>query len=375
MSGGDAWAIVEPSTNSTIECTIDCGCTTTSISSYGTPNSRCASITSRPLLTRVAEFVVTTRPMSHVGCASASAGVTVRERLARAAAERAAGCRQHEPADLGGLARAQRLRDRGVLGVDRHDLPGPRSRGDEVAADDERLLVGERERAARLERRERRAEADRPGDAVQDDVGLDIPHQLLGLVGAERGVLDAELVGLRQHRGAVRARRRAPTTSKRPGFARMTSSACVPIDPVEPRISTRRIAASLAERSARLRLRPAASVRAARMSTTKTRVSSCELVSLSAVAVAERRRDRRRAPASRRSGPRAPAGIPRPRRVVANVVGAPASQLESNIVAVVPLDAGVAAPARVSPGCDDGAVALLERRELRPRSARRPRGS
>jgi 1-deoxy-D-xylulose-5-phosphate reductoisomerase len=28
MSGGDACAIVEPSTNSTIECTIDCGCTT-----------------------------------------------------------------------------------------------------------------------------------------------------------------------------------------------------------------------------------------------------------------------------------------------------------------------------------------------------------
>ena len=39
-------------------------------------NSRCASITSSPLFTRVAEFVVTTRPMSQVGCASASAGVT-----------------------------------------------------------------------------------------------------------------------------------------------------------------------------------------------------------------------------------------------------------------------------------------------------------
>ena len=76
MSGGDAWAIVDPSTNSTMECTIDCGCTTTSMSPYGTPNSRCASITSRPLLTSVAEFVVTTRPMSQVGWASASAGVT-----------------------------------------------------------------------------------------------------------------------------------------------------------------------------------------------------------------------------------------------------------------------------------------------------------
>ena len=32
MSGGDACASVEPSTNSTIECTTDCGCTTTVMS-------------------------------------------------------------------------------------------------------------------------------------------------------------------------------------------------------------------------------------------------------------------------------------------------------------------------------------------------------
>ena len=31
MSGGLAWAIVEPSMKVTIECTIDCGCTTTSM--------------------------------------------------------------------------------------------------------------------------------------------------------------------------------------------------------------------------------------------------------------------------------------------------------------------------------------------------------
>ena len=33
MSGGLAWAIVEPSVKVTIECTIDCGCTTTSMRS------------------------------------------------------------------------------------------------------------------------------------------------------------------------------------------------------------------------------------------------------------------------------------------------------------------------------------------------------
>jgi hypothetical protein len=31
ISGGEHWASVDPSTNSTIECTIDCGCTTTSM--------------------------------------------------------------------------------------------------------------------------------------------------------------------------------------------------------------------------------------------------------------------------------------------------------------------------------------------------------
>ena len=59
MSGGEAWAIVEPSTNWTMECTTDCGWTTTSIRSSGMSKSRCASITSRPLLTRLAELVVT----------------------------------------------------------------------------------------------------------------------------------------------------------------------------------------------------------------------------------------------------------------------------------------------------------------------------
>ena len=32
MSGGLAWAMVAPSAKVTIECTIDCGCTTTSMS-------------------------------------------------------------------------------------------------------------------------------------------------------------------------------------------------------------------------------------------------------------------------------------------------------------------------------------------------------
>ena len=76
MSGGLAWAIVAPSVNSTMEWITDCGCTTTSIRSNPMPNSRCASMSSRPLLTSVAELIVTTGPMSQFGWARAWAGVT-----------------------------------------------------------------------------------------------------------------------------------------------------------------------------------------------------------------------------------------------------------------------------------------------------------
>ena len=63
-------------------------------------------------------------------------------------------------------------------------------------------------------------EADRAGDAVEHDVGVDVAHELHGLVGAERGVLDAELRRLRLEQRAVRARREpddARTAAGSPG--------------------------------------------------------------------------------------------------------------------------------------------------------------
>ena len=82
MVGGLACTRVEPSTNSTIECTTLVGWTTTSIRSNGMPKSRWASITSSPLLTRVAELIVTTGPMAQVGWASACVDGHVGELLA-----------------------------------------------------------------------------------------------------------------------------------------------------------------------------------------------------------------------------------------------------------------------------------------------------
>ena len=71
-------ASTEPSTVSTIEWTMLCGCTITSTRAMGTSNNQRASIISSPLLNKVAESIVILRPISHVGCCSAWAGVAAR---------------------------------------------------------------------------------------------------------------------------------------------------------------------------------------------------------------------------------------------------------------------------------------------------------
>ena len=78
MSGAPNCALIAPSVNCTAECTMDCGCTSTSILSTGTPKSHLASITSKPLFIMVAESIVILAPISQLGCLSASAAVTWR---------------------------------------------------------------------------------------------------------------------------------------------------------------------------------------------------------------------------------------------------------------------------------------------------------
>ena len=147
MSGIESWAIVAPSVNSTMPWTTDWGCTTTSIWSKSTPNSSWASITSRPLFMSVDESTVILGPMFQVGMVQ-RIGHRHRGQLGPGAApERPAAGGQDDLGDLAGPPRAQRLVDRGVLGVDRHDLatavdPGL---GDHRSAGDEALLVRERE--------------------------------------------------------------------------------------------------------------------------------------------------------------------------------------------------------------------------------------
>ena len=150
-----------------------CGCTTTSMRSYGTPNSRCASITSKPLFISVAESIVMRPPIAQVGWRSASATLTSASSAARAPAERAARGRDDQRLDGAGRLVPQQLVERRVLGVDRHErgaAAGGR-REHEVAAGDEALLVRERDVDAGLERGERRAQARDADAGVQHEVG------------------------------------------------------------------------------------------------------------------------------------------------------------------------------------------------------------
>ena len=96
MSATPSWAITQPSMYSTIECTIDCGCTITCTWSGARSKSQRASMISSPLFIRVAESIVILAPIFHVGCWSASSTVIAAKRLRRPLAERAAGGRQQD---------------------------------------------------------------------------------------------------------------------------------------------------------------------------------------------------------------------------------------------------------------------------------------
>ena len=76
MSGAPSWASTEPSAYSTIECTMLCGCTRIVTCEGVRPNSRHASMSSRPLFMSVAESTEILRPMTQLGWAHAASGVT-----------------------------------------------------------------------------------------------------------------------------------------------------------------------------------------------------------------------------------------------------------------------------------------------------------
>ena len=231
-------------------------------------------MSSRPLLTSVAELIVTTGPMSQVGWASACSTVTSASSSAGAAAERAAAGGEHQPARPRSRAPPRRHCASAECSESTGtSCPGAAAASDQVAAGDQRLLVGQRDGAPGLQRGQRRAQADGAGDPVEDDVGGP-GGQLLG--GARAGqdlrqrVLALRPAALRGRRvegqlqvlrggGPGDGDRRTPRASacsasrptspppaarpvirSRSGFCRATSMACRPIEPVEPRTVTSR---------------------------------------------------------------------------------------------------------------------------------------
>ena len=135
----------------------------------------------------VAESIEILPPMSQVGWASASSTVTsassarVRPRngppqAVRTSFSRSPGALARRAAGAARSARSRRADLRaGGLG----------ERRDELAADDERFLVGEREVDPLAERRDRRTEARQADERVEDEIGARLQYEPDESLGAD----------------------------------------------------------------------------------------------------------------------------------------------------------------------------------------------
>ena len=172
MSGGLACASVEPSTNSTIEWTTDCGCTTTSMRSNGHVEEQVRLDHLQALVDQGRGVDGDDRAHVPGRVGERLLGRDVGELGAAAAAERpAADAVSTSRRTSSARPAAQALGERRVLGVDRDDLAGPRhaalTSGPPTMSDS--LLASARVRPASSAASVGR-EPDRAGDAVEHDV-------------------------------------------------------------------------------------------------------------------------------------------------------------------------------------------------------------
>ena len=136
-------------------------------------------MTSRPLFMSVAESMEILPPIAHVGCASASSTVTdcsdARERPRNGPPDAVivspVGVPTGSPASSWCSAACSESTGRIRAPV------ASASWVTELAADDERLLVGEREVDALAQRRDRRAEAGRADERVEHEVGAGLDDE------------------------------------------------------------------------------------------------------------------------------------------------------------------------------------------------------
>ena len=189
----------------------------------------------------------------------------LRELRGRPAAERPAGARDHHPLEVLPALAAEGHREGRVLRVDREQPLGLTldQVHHELAPDHERLLVRERERLAALERGERRPETEEPTSAFRTMSASVSPASRSAASGPTRSRPRGPSRGWPgppRRRPRPRSRRRAeelriwpsssswlvpaadsPNHLEPVGGTTITSSAWVPIEPVEPRMETLRM--------------------------------------------------------------------------------------------------------------------------------------
>ena len=118
--------------------------------------------------------MVTLGPIAHLGWASASARVALAMRSALHSPKRAARGGDRHLDDRRGIAPAQRLKNRVVLGIHRQQARAgaARRRHHRLAGAHQRFLVGERDGATRVNRGVGRSEPGRADDRRNDEIGL-----------------------------------------------------------------------------------------------------------------------------------------------------------------------------------------------------------
>src|SRR6266496_3011113 len=261
MSETPSCATTEPSTYSTIECTIDSGWTTMSMRLGSTSKSQRASITSRPLFMRVAESMVILSPIDQFGCLSARAGVTsassraptVRSGPPDAVSRSLRTCARSCPASDWKMALCSLSTGRMVTprAAARAMSSSPANTIDSLLA---RPTAFPASIAAAVERRpappamaaRTRSTSGSAAAAVTPSSpsrisGASRPRSSRSLRAAERS--DMATTRGRKRRTCSAARSAflpaaSAVTSKRPGARATTSSACTPIEPVEPRMAS-----------------------------------------------------------------------------------------------------------------------------------------
>ena len=170
MSGGLAWAIVEPSTNSTIECMTDCGWTTTSISSYGDAEQHVRLDHLQALVDQGGRVDRDDRAHVPGRVRQRLLGRDVGQLVAASARGTARRWRSAPAGDLGpacrraGTGRAPSARSRPARSAPAAAAPDQRPAGDQ------RLLVGQGERRPGSQRGQRGRQPERADDAVEHHV-------------------------------------------------------------------------------------------------------------------------------------------------------------------------------------------------------------